>query len=120
MKSSEFDKDLEVTPFITSLTEKTASGGLNWEPTAQADTFIASLAGSTLRIRLEEGAGVDMYDNPTEAPVLYILDEKGKTLWQIYHTHPKGGLWGLYRLVQRIANKVDDRMASLMEALQRL
>jgi len=120
MKSSEFEKELEVTPFITSLMEKTASGGLNWEPTAQDDTFIASLAGSTLKITLEGDVGVDMYGNPEAGPVLYILDEKGKTLWQVYPGQPKGGLWKLYRLVQRIANKVDDRMASLMEALQKL
>jgi hypothetical protein len=53
-------------------------------------------------------------------PHLRLLGEKGKVLWEIHANQIKGGLWPLFKLAQRIGNKLDDRMAKLMETLQSL
>lgn len=114
--------ELDVTPFVTSLVEKTASGALDWQPTAAEDTFVASLAGSTLRLELETLTDINEYGQPegVSTPVLYILGEKGEKLWEVQSSQVQGGLWNLFKLVRRHANKVDERIATLMEALKKL
>jgi hypothetical protein len=32
----------------------------------------------------------------------------------------EGGLWPLYKLAQRVANKVDDEIAALVDAVEKL
>lgn len=117
------EKDLDPTPLVATLVEKTKAGRLKWEPTATENVFIASVGGgTTLRIYLANEQVPDEYGglDTVEAPELRLLDEKGKMLWEILPRQVKGGLWPLFRLAQRIANKLDERMASLMETLQNL
>jgi hypothetical protein len=118
-----FDKELDPTPLVTALIEKTKSGRLKWEPTAMENVFIPSVGGgTTLRIYLTSQDTVGNFGQPEteEVPELRLLDEKGKMLWEIHSHQVKDGLWPLFRLAQRVANKLDERMASLMEALQHL
>ena len=123
MSAPVIDKELDPTPIVSALVEKSTIGKMAWEATAREDTFVSSVGGQTLKLALEPTIASDIYGNPEERnePVLYLLDEKGRTIWQIYSSQAKeGGLWKLYRMAQRVANKVDDRMAALMDALQRL
>jgi hypothetical protein len=118
-----FDKDLDPTPLVTTLIDKTKAGRLKWEPTAQENVFIASVGGgTTLRIYMTTAQIPDDYGglDTVDVPELRLLDEKGKMLWEIHSSQPKGGLWPLFKLAQRVANKLDERMASLMETLQNL
>ncbi len=116
-------KDVDANPLVQALMEKTQAGRLVWEATADEGTFIASVGGNaTLKLVLESQLEQDVRGNPeyADAPTLLLLDEKGKKQWQVYSSQVEGGLWVLYRLAQRVANKVDDRMAALVEAVQRL
>lgn len=116
-------KDVDANPLVQALMEKTQAGRLVWEPTADEGTFIASVAGNTtLKLALVSQVEQDVYGNPeyADVPTLLLLDEKGRKQWQVYSSQVKGGLWPLFRLAQRIANKVDDRMAALVEAVHRL
>lgn len=117
MSAALVEKELDPTPVVAALMEKSATGKIPWEATANEDTFVSSVGGQTLRIELVRDP-----DDPEDAgrPVLYLLDAKGKTIWQIYSGQTKTGLWDLYALAQRVGNKVDDKVAALMEALQRL
>jgi hypothetical protein len=118
-----FDKELDPTPLVTALIEKTKAARLKWEPTAHENVFIASVGGgTTLRIYLTSAADFNDLGQPdtVEVPEITLLDEKGKTVWVIRSHQIKGSLWPLFKLAQRIANKLDERMASLMEALQNL
>jgi hypothetical protein len=114
MSVSVVDKELDLTPVVEALVEKSTTGKMQWEATAQENTFVSTIGGQTLKITLE------WQPDSGNEPVLYVLDGKGKTIWQSYSSQVHGGLWKLYRSAQRVANKVDDRMAALMEALQRL
>jgi hypothetical protein len=117
MSAPAVDKELDPAPVVAALIEKSATGKIAWEATANEDTFVSSVGGPTLRIALERSPD---YPDEMGDPALYLLDAKGKTIWQIYSSQTKTGLWELYRLAQRVGNKVDDRMAALMDALQRL
>lgn len=116
-------QELDPTPLVTTLIDKSRAGKLNWQATADEHAFIASIGGeTTLKATLEMTEDFDLYGNPehTQQPVLCLLDPKGRTLWEISSSQVKGGLWPLYRLAQRIGNKLDERMASVMEVLQKL
>jgi hypothetical protein len=53
MSTLPLDKDIDPTPLVEALTEKTKAGKVKWEPTAEENTFIATLGGdTTLRIYL--------------------------------------------------------------------
>jgi hypothetical protein len=115
-------QELDFNPLVNTILEKTKAGKLNWQPTARDDTFIVSVGGeTTLQLTMETFETSDMYGQPEtgRAPQLCLLDSKGRKLWEI-SSNQVGGLWSLYRLAQRIANKIDDRVAGLMEVLQKL
>jgi hypothetical protein len=123
MNTISLDKDLNPTPLVEAVTEKTKAGKIKWEPTAEENTFIATLGGgTTLRIYLTTGEAADEFGNleSVQIPELRLLGEKGKLLWEIRSHQIKGGLWPLFKLAQRIGNKLDERMATLMETLQKL
>src|SRR2546430_11325997 len=123
MTTPALEKELDPSPLVARITDKSKVGKLRWQPTADEDTFVVSLGGdTTLKMTLESVEEFDGFSGPTvqKAPVLTMLDPKGKTLWEIHSSQVKGGLWPLYRLAQRIANKLDERMMSLMEALENL
>lgn len=116
------EQDLDPTPLVKALIEKTKAGKLKWEATANANLFIASVGGdTTLKVDLEtvEEEWPDGSER-TDVPILCLLDQKGKTLWKIRPYEVQGGLWTLYKLAQRIGNKLDERMAALIEDLQKL
>ena len=116
-------QELDFNPLVNTILEKTKAGKLNWEATASDDTFIVSVGGeTTLKLTMEAFETFDMYGQPEtgHAPVLCLLDRKGRKLWEISSNQVSGGLWTLYRQAQRIANKVDDRVAGLIEVLQKL
>ncbi len=121
MNTSLFDKDLNPTPLVEALIEKTKAGKINWEATAAENTFIATLGGdTTLRVDLITPGDVDEWGNLEQVPELRLLGDNGKLLWEIYSHQVMGGLWPLFRLAQRIGNKLDERIVTLMETLQKL
>ncbi len=117
------DQELDPTPLVAALHEKTKAARLNWQATADEHAFIVSLGGdTTLKITLESVEVVDYFGNPEMdmRPVLSMLDPKGRTQWEIHSSQVKGGLSPLYALAQRIGNRLDEKMASLMEVVQKL
>ena len=142
MSNQPLDKELDPTPLVNAIIEKTKAGRLKWEATANPSTFIASVGGNTtLRIQLEttdevryEQVGpvsnppnriiipetLDRRVREVQVPVLSLLDDKGRTLWEISNRDVMGNLDPLFRLARRMGNKLDERMEALMEVVQKL
>jgi len=121
MSVPSINQELDPTPMVDALLEKSQIGKMTWEATAREGTFVSTIGGLTLKIALEPQESFNVYGNPdqSDAPVLFLVDGDGKIIWQIYSGQTRG-LWRLYRLAQRVANRVDDRIAGLMESLQKL
>jgi|SRR5579862_329685 len=123
MSNADLTKDLDANPLVAELITKTKFGKLQWVPTPAESTFVTSIGGNTtLRASLTTMWELDDYGNPdtVTVPQLHLLDEKGQTLWIINQSDVKGGLWPLFKLVRRVANKVDERMSTLLDALKAL
>lgn len=124
MSRQALDKDLDPTPLINTIMEKTKAGKLKWEATVNENVFIASVGGNTtLRISLETTEV--FYDEivqyrPMEVHVLRLLDDQGKTLWELQEGMLKPDLRPLFELARRIGNKLDERLEALIGALERL
>jgi len=115
--------NLDAKALVEALMEKSVAGKLNWQATADESAFIASVGGeTTLKITLEKAETSDVAQilGLGDAPVLRMLDAKGRTLWKIDSSEAGADLSPLYKLAQRIGNKVDDRLVAVMEALQKL
>lgn len=118
-------KILDLELLVERLIEKSKAGKLTWKPTADRQQFVTSVGGgnTSFKIRLEQLSDVgplgqwETYD----VPRLDMLDEKGFLIWKVYRKDvPKGQLDELYKLAQRIGNKVDDRLEGAIEALNKL
>ena len=124
MSSQALENDLDPTPLVKSIVEKTKAGKLRWEATINENVFIASVGGNTtLRISLETTEGFQPETGqygPMEVHVLRLLDDQGKTLWEMRGGKVAGGLRPLFELARRIGNKLDERMEALIGALERL
>lgn len=123
MTAEPYEKELDPTPLVASILEKSKAGKLKWEPTAKEGEFIASVGGeTTLKVALVSDEGVDVFGNPeiTEVPSLRMVDSKGHVLWEIKSSEVKGGLWSLYKVAQRVGNRLDERVAAVVEVLQKL
>lgn len=122
MSTQQFDKDLDATPLVAAILEKSKAGKLKWEATANENVFIASVGGNTLKIYLDTETRLDALGiaGPLESPVLCLLDEKGRTLWELRVRQVKEGLRPLFELARRVGNKLDERMESLIGALEKL
>jgi hypothetical protein len=124
MSTPLLDKKLDATPLVKTILEKTRVGKLRWEATAKENVFIASVGGNTtFKIYLDRGEDFNPVTNSFETiefPVLSLLDEKGKTLWEIRPGHVEGGLDPLFAMARRVANKLDERMEALIGVLERL
>jgi len=123
MNGPSLTTEIDANPLVSALVEKTKAGKLNWESTAAPDTYICSLKGDTT-FKLTMGWGMErdnrIIPERAEVPVLQLLDAKGHKQWEIHSSDVKGGLWVLYELAQRIANRVDDKIAALVETVERL
>jgi hypothetical protein len=97
-------------PLAEGLLNKTREGKINWEPTAYSGVYVATVGGNTFRVSLEEDE-----DTRQEYSCVRLMNEKGQPIWTIAE-----GVWPLYRSVQRVANKVDERIANAIEALDKL
>jgi hypothetical protein len=115
---------LDPKPLVQQLIDKTAAGKLNWEPTADRKTFIASLAGKmSFRIQMISVTDVDTFGQPdvVDIPLLEMLDEKGKVLWGIRGAEvPRSTLESLYELARRVGNRLDERLEQALAALSHL
>jgi hypothetical protein len=124
MANIPFEKDINPNPLVSALIEKTKEGKLKWQPTSLEDTFIVSIGGgSTLRISLVQEWTTDDYGNEVQItnPRLVLLTEKGTTLWTINDSDVVGTeLWTVFKLARRIANKVDEKLATVMGYLENL
>ena len=117
------DIEPDPNPLAAELIEKTKAGKLKWEPTVDRRAFIVSLGGdTTLKLHLDTEEQVDPYGQLETVTVacLSLLDAKGNILWDIRNHKVKGGLMPLYKLAQRVANKVDERLANIMDSLRNL
>ena len=116
---------LDAAPLVTRLLEKSLNSKVDWKPTADRQAFVTSVGGGELsfKISLVSTTDIDDFGQPesVEVPRLDMLDEKGKVLWYI-HTGdvPGGKLHHLYDAARRIGNRLDERLASAMSALDKL
>ena len=106
--NSQLENDLDPTPLVEALIEKTRAGKLKWEATAAPNTYISSVGGNTT---------LEIDDD--EYLTLSLTDSQGKT-FMVISTSEAPGLRVLARLARRIANKVDERMQALIEVVQKL
>lgn len=118
------EEKLNPAPLVQRLLEKSKAGRLQWEPTADENTFITSIAGGGMfRIHLVSADDFDQWGRSvTEAvPRLDMLDEQGRIVWEVRHREvEERGLWDLWETARRIGNRVDERLAAAIEALERL
>ena len=106
-------KELDPTPLVNAILEKTKAGKLKWDETADEDIFIVSVGGNTtLKVRQK----FDQYQG--DRYILSLLDENGKLIWVI--EEPWDLTKELFVLARRVALRVDERMDALMGTLQRL
>lgn len=114
-------RKVDFAPLVHELIGKTMAGKLTWEPTADRQSFVVSVAGKTLfRLRLVSVTDWGEFGQPetTEVPRLDMLDEKGRVIWDIHQNDvPPGELQALYDMARRIGNRVDERLAGALEAL---
>ncbi len=128
-----FSREPDPHALVESLMKKTATGKVKWEPTADDETFIASIGGQTTLLittrpplpepqplRAPPGiarppVGTSAF-SPLRGPWLRVLNESGRTIWEV---RQESGLAELYELARRIGNKEDERVA-VMEALEKL
>src|SRR5437762_2268001 len=117
-------KELDPAPLIQRLIEKSQAGKLRWEATADRRAFVVSVGGNlTFKTFLETEEDVGPAGQPemVEIPVLSMIDEKGKTLWELYPRDVPDGykrMWELYKTARRIGNKLDERVAAALQALE--
>jgi len=116
---------LNFEPLVKRLIEKSKAGKLDWKPTADRKSFVISVGGGNtgFKIRQEQISDIDQWGNweTYDVPRLDMLDEKGFLIWKISRKDVSPGLIDeLYKLAQRIANKVDDRLDGAIEALDDL
>jgi hypothetical protein len=121
---TEPQKDLDALPLIQRLIQKSQAGKVQWEPTADRRSFVASIGGeTTFKVRKVDVSDIDDYGQPTsyEAPRLEMLDNKGRLLWEVDNSDLKGReLWRLFEIARRIGNRLDERFAETLEALEKL
>ena len=115
---------LDPQPLVQQLLEKTAAGKLDWEPTADRRTFVASLAGKmSFRISMISVTDIGDFGQPetVDVPLLETLDEKGKRLWDIRRSDvPGAALSNLYDAARRVGNRLDERLEQALSALSDL
>ena len=115
---------LDAAPLVKRLIEKSKSGKLDWEPTADRQQFVTSVGGGTsFKIRILTVTDIGDYGQPEtiEVPRLDMLDRKGNLLWQLQGRDvPTGKLRELFEIARRIGNRLDDRVAGAIEALDKL
>jgi hypothetical protein len=118
------DKKLDPVPLVKRLIEKSKTRKLDWEPTADRQQFVTSVRGDTsFRIKMVTITDINEWgqSEEIEVPILDMLDQNGKLLWQIL---PKdvttGELRKLFEIARRIGNKLDDRVADALIALDKL
>lgn len=116
--------ELDPTPLVLELVKKSTEKKLQWEPTADRKAFVVSLGGDkTLKICKVQTEDVNEYGSleTVEVPQLHMLDEKGKLLWEISQRDlTQGSLWDLFKIAQRIGNKLDQRLEDAIKALGEL
>lgn len=123
MTNAPLDKDVDANSLAAALLAKTEQGKLKWEATPAESTFVTSFGGdTTLRLNLTQEWDIDQYGEEREitVPQLILLGEKGVTVWIIHSSDVKGGLWRLFKLIRRVVYKVDDRVANMVDALNRM
>ena len=124
MAELEFQDKLDVAPLVARLLEKSRAGKLSWEPTADRRAFVTSVAGEmTFKLYLVTVTDIGDFGQPdtVDVPRLDMLDEKGKVLWDIGHKDVKGPvLTELYETARRIANRLDERVTTVISALDKL
>jgi len=115
---------LDPVPLVKRLIEKSKTGKLNWESTADRQQFITSVGGEiSFRVGLVTITDINEWGQPenVDAPRLDMLDQKGHLLWQVYsHEVPSGVLRELFIIARRIGNRLDDRVAGAISALDKL
>lgn len=117
-------KDLDPVPLVERLLEKSLGSKLSWEPTADPAAFVTTVgAEATFRIRLVNEDDMDDFGRPTtvQVPRLEMLDDKGRLLWDVRQSQIRGtALRRLYDAARRIGNRLDERLATALQALERL
>lgn len=108
--------DSKEAEIFNQILEKTRSGSLQWEPTADTDEFVSSVKGQY---------SFGLVGPPTYAPALQMRDDEGRTLVTITikttgleFQHEKFG--ELFELARRQALKVDESLENALDNLKTL
>jgi hypothetical protein len=117
-------RDLDFAPLVEQLIEKSKAGKLKWAPTANRNAFVVSVGGDiSFRIWVHDETDEGPRGEPisVQVPKLALLDEKGQQLWDLdEHDVPSGELKRLYDMARRIGNRLDERVAGVLSALEKL
>jgi|ERR1022692_4907679 hypothetical protein len=107
---------------VTALLDKTRTGKLKWEAAQQEDTFHVNIGGHTfLRVFLVKSqirnamGDVEVHTVPT----LNMLDEKGRVIWSV-DSRSVSDTRELHRQAQNRADRVDERISVLLDALTKM
>jgi hypothetical protein len=107
---------------VAALLEKTRIGKLKWEAAPTEETFHVNIGGHTylrvflVKIQQRNAMGdMELYTIPT----LNMLDEKGRVIWSV-DSRQLSEIRELHRQAQNRADRVDERIAVLMDTLGKM
>lgn len=107
---------------VSALLDKTRNGKLKWEAAPQEDTFHLNIGGHTfLRVFLVKSqlrspmGDLELHTLPT----LNMLDEKGRIIWSV-DSRTVSEMRELHRQAQNKADRVDERISVLLDALSKM
>jgi hypothetical protein len=107
---------------VAAVIEKSRAGKLPWQPTDEDETFVVGVPNvCTLRVFLQRGQARNQLGEveTVSVPTLQILNDRGRVIWMV-DSRQVADLRELHRLAQNRANRVDEKIAQLMETLKKL
>jgi hypothetical protein len=114
---------VEEKQLINKLLEKSKQGKIDWQATSEEQTFIASVGNNSFKISLFQPTDRWGQSEGDLSPVLMMLDQTGKSVWRVEGRGldvVNDPLTELYKIAQRIGDRVDERLASALESLDAL
>ncbi len=107
---------------VNAIIEKSRAGKIAWAATEEDDTFVVTIAGAcTLRVGLIKTQAQNQLGDldSLSVPTLAMLNDRGRTIWSV-DSRQVSELRELHRLAQNRANRVDEKIAALMETLRKM
>jgi hypothetical protein len=117
--SNDLNKDPEFDVLIEALAKKTREGKLRWEETAEENKYLAAVKGiQTFEISHRSYMTEWSQPDTVEETRLIVRGEDGRVL--LDHTTDYLVAYNLFKLAQRVAMRVDDRIDASLQLLNGL